>query len=311
MSIKLPNLSKANVLVVGDIMLDRYWIGDTKRMSPEAPVPIVHINESEDRAGGAANVAVNLRTLGAKVGLLGFYGQDEAAESLKKILVEKGIDLYGVEVSELPTISKLRVLSNNQQLIRIDHEEVGSSIGLEDLEREFSRVIDDYHVVVFSDYAKGALSKVSNLISIAKEKNKIILVDPKGKDFSIYGHSTLITPNAKEFEVIVGEINSEDELLDKAKALRIELDIEYLLITRSEKGMMLVGEDSTHEVRTQAKEVYDVTGAGDTVIASLAGCMAVGSSVYEAMEIANYAAGIVIGKLGTSAVSLDELRAGM
>lgn len=311
MSIQLPDFSKARVLVVGDLMLDRYWTGETTRVSPEAPVPVVRVNNIDERAGGAANVAMNVRSLGGEAGLLGLYGDDEAGQALLKILETVDIAVHGVQVDDVPTITKLRVLSHAQQLIRVDFEDKQVSKQIEKLTEVFSQVVSDYDVVVLSDYAKGALHLVTELIRITREKGVNVLVDPKGNDFSKYQGATLITPNAKEFHEIVGETSDEDDFIRQAQQLRESLQIEHLLVTRSEKGMLLVSQDAINTVHANAKEVADVTGAGDTAIATLATGIAAGLSTHDAMEISNYAAGVIVGKLGTSVITPAELRSSL
>lgn len=308
MSIRVPNFNAARVLVVGDVMLDRYWTGTAQRISPEAPVPVLKVLDQEDRLGGAANVAANLRQLGVQCGLLGLLGNDEAGKSVEDLLQKLDIKSYCVHDSRIKTITKLRLLSQNQQMLRLDFEELISLKDSDLLEQNFIQALDDYDVVVFSDYAKGSLHKVSLLIERAKDLNKIVLVDPKGLDFSRYANADVITPNQKEFTQVVGEINAELTLEHKARILRQELNVTNLLITRGEHGMYLQTEAHNHQVKTVAKEVHDVTGAGDTVVAVLAASLAVGESINSAMELANIAAGVVVAKVGTSTLTPDELR---
>lgn len=308
MKVSLPAFEKAKVLVVGDVMLDRYWTGPTGRISPEAPVPVVKISQIEDRPGGAANVALNVATLGGQVSLAGIVGKDEAADALTT-----GIQALGVEpkwhcVEGKPTITKLRVMSRNQQLIRLDFEEAYPEDESKALLAQSESALDNVAVVVLSDYAKGAITQPQEFIQKAKAKGVKVLVDPKGSDFSRYRGASLITPNMSEFEEVVGNVSSEAELVEKAQALLSEFDIEAILVTRSEKGMTLITADAPElHIPTVAREVYDVTGAGDTVISALATSLAAGSDLPQACAIANAAAGIVVAKLGTSTVSRIEL----
>lgn len=304
----LPNFNQVNVLVVGDVMLDRYWTGATARVSPEAPVPVVNINNTEDRPGGAANVAINLATLGVNVTLQGMVGEDENAEILHKRLLGYGIDCHFQTCEEYDTITKLRVMSRNQQLLRMDFERSFDSVDKSVLTEQYSTLVKQCDLVVLSDYAKGALSDPQLLIKLAKDAGKPIVVDPKGSDFSKYLGATLITPNMSEFKAVVGNLETEQDIIDSATSLCTSLDLSALLVTRSEDGMTLFtpGEPEFH-LPAKAREVYDVTGAGDTVISTLAACMAAGLSLPDACVMANLAASIVVGKLGTSTVSTTEL----
>ncbi|MBW8183119.1 bifunctional D-glycero-beta-D-manno-heptose-7-phosphate kinase/D-glycero-beta-D-manno-heptose 1-phosphate adenylyltransferase HldE [Shewanella nanhaiensis] len=308
MKVSLPAFEKAKVLVVGDVMLDRYWTGPTGRISPEAPVPVVQIKQIEDRPGGAANVALNVATLGGQVCLAGIVGKDETAEALTQ-----GIQALGVEpkwhcVEDKPTITKLRVMSRNQQLIRLDFEEsypVEESVSLF---QKSEALLDNVGVMVLSDYAKGAVTDPQAFIKLAKSKGVKVLVDPKGSDFSRYRGASLLTPNMSEFEGVVGAVSSEADLVAKAQTLLADFEIEAILVTRSEKGMTLITSEGPElHIPTVAREVYDVTGAGDTVISALATALAAGSELPQACAIANTAAGIVVAKLGTSTVSRIEL----
>lgn len=305
----LPNFSSAQVLVFGDVMLDRYWQGPTSRISPEAPVPVVNIKDQEDRAGGAANVAVSIATLGAKVKLMGITGQDENGQIMKSLLNNAGIENLLFPHPNKPTITKLRVLSRHQQLIRLDFEESFSGSNLDELYQSFENQLGQAQVVVLSDYGKGTLSDPQPLIKAANAKHIPILVDPKGTDFERYRGATLITPNLSEFEAVVGHCATDDELISKGRALIDEYDLDAVLITRSEKGMTLVQRNQApfHQP-TRAREVFDVTGAGDTVISVLAAALASGSGLPQAMSLANTAAGVVVGKLGTATVTTEELR---
>ncbi len=306
-----PDFGLARVLVVGDVMLDRYWRGPTSRISPEAPVPVVRIRHDETRPGGAANVARNIASLGGVARLLGVVGRDEAANCLRESLTAEKVGVDFIEASGLPTITKLRVLSRNQQLIRLDFEEslsVANGFDHDDLLARFGRALETSHSVILSDYGKGTLSDAPALIAAARAAGKPILVDPKGSDWRPYCGATLITPNLSELEAVVGACPDEATIVSKGERLREELDLEALLVTRSEKGMTLLqpGRAPLH-LPTQAREVYDVTGAGDTVIATFGAAIASGHDFAQAAHISNLAAGIVVGKLGTATVSPAEL----
>lgn len=308
MKVDIPAFSQASVLVVGDIMLDRYWQGPTQRISPEAPVPVVKVNHNEDRPGGAANVALNIASLGGGVTLTGITGQDEASDILQTNLSAMKINCQFDTQAELPTITKLRVLSRNQQLIRLDFEESLACLNKQKMLALVEQSIEQHNVILLSDYDKGTLSDVRSLIALAKQKNVPVLVDPKGTDFERYRGATLLTPNMSEFEAVVGVCETENELVEKGQKLLEELELDAMLVTRSEHGMTLLRKD--HEefhLPTQAKEVYDVTGAGDTVIATLALAIAADADLPQASAMANTAAGIVVGKLGTSTLSEAEL----
>jgi D-beta-D-heptose 7-phosphate kinase/D-beta-D-heptose 1-phosphate adenosyltransferase len=305
---QLPDFKKANVLVAGDLMLDRYWRGGTARVSPEAPVPVVHVQGSEERAGGAGNVALNMALLGADVTLLGYLGQDEAGDSLLTLLQGAGIRCAVRRLAEMPTITKLRVISRQQQLLRMDFEQPFHAVDAGPMLRSFDEALDKASVVVLSDYGKGALSSVSELIRRARAAGKPVLVDPKGVDFGKYRDADLITPNLAEFEAVVGRCRDEAALVEKGRALLTSLGLGALLITRGEQGMTLLRPDLPPlHLPARAREVYDVTGAGDTVISILAASLAAGAPLPEATALANLAAGIVVGKLGTASVSSDEL----
>jgi len=304
----LPDFTKAKVLIVGDLMLDRYWSGGAGRISPEAPVPVVNVSGSEDRAGGAANVAVNAATLGANVTLLGMCGDDENAKILKERLQTHDIDCQFFTVDGFDTITKLRVMSRNQQLLRLDFEKSFAHNDKSELEHAYELALDDADVVILSDYAKGCLSNPEVLIEKARSKNKRVVVDPKGSDFGKYAGATLVTPNLDELRGIVGEIESEQVLVEKALSLKETLDLSALLVTRSEDGMTLFDGDNTEfHLPAKAKEVYDVTGAGDTVVSTLAVAIACNLPLQAACVLANLAASVVVGKLGTSAVTNTEL----
>lgn len=300
------DLTTNKVLVVGDVMLDRYWFGNVDRISPEAPVPIAKINKIEDRPGGAANVARNIASLGGNVTLLSVVGEDEPSLVLEKLLLTEQVNTVFKKDSTISTIVKLRVIAKNQQLIRIDFEEKPSHEILAEVLDNFAEIIDQYQVVILSDYGKGGLSHTSKMIEIAKAHNKIVLVDPKGSDYSKYQNATMITPNRSEMRDATGNWNNEQELLDKATKLKQQLNLDYLLVTRSEEGMTLFS-DQAYNYPTFAQEVFDVSGAGDTVIGTIGLMLANNASIREAVEIANFAAGIVVAKLGTATVKKDEL----
>ena len=265
----LPDCANAHVLVVGDVMLDRYWFGDVSRISPEAPVPVVHVQRTEERPGGAANVARNIASLGGKATLLSVVGDDEAGRSLAALLAHERVTTQFHKDPQLPTTVKLRVIGRQQQLLRIDFETLPSREVLEDKLGDFESLVDGVDAVILSDYGKGGLTHVSKMIEAARRHGKRILIDPKGDDFSKYRGASLLTPNRGEFREVVGRWKSEQELADKAEALRTSLDLEALLVTRSEEGMTLFTQaGATHEP-TRAREVFDVSGAGDTVIGTL------------------------------------------
>lgn len=309
MSLRIPDFARARVLVVGDLMLDRYWAGATSRISPEAPVPVVKVNEMTSRAGGAGNVALNIAALGSQVTLDGIVGDDEPGRILRDTLAQAGVSCAFQARTDVPTITKLRVLSRHQQLLRMDFEESLAAYGAAELSERFAAALDQCDVVVVSDYAKGTLAAVHQLVALARQAGKQVLVDPKGSDFAKYHGATLLTPNMSEFEMVVGPCHSEEELIAKGESLREQLALEALLITRSEKGMTLLraGHDPLH-LTALAREVFDVTGAGDTVISVLAAALAAGADLADATGLANLAAGIVVGKLGAATVSVAELR---
>lgn len=300
------DLAQNKVLVVGDVMLDRYWFGSVDRISPEAPVPIAKISKIEDRPGGAANVARNIASLGGNVTLLSVVGEDEPALVLEKLLLTEQVNTVFKKDSTISTIVKLRVIAKNQQLIRIDFEEKPSHEILAEVLDNFAEIIDQYQVVILSDYGKGGLSHTSKMIEIAKAHNKIVLVDPKGSDYSKYQNATMITPNRSEMRDATGSWNNEQELLNKATELKQQLNLDYLLVTRSEEGMTLFA-DQAYNYPTFAQEVFDVSGAGDTVIGTIGLMLANNASIREAVEVANFAAGIVVAKLGTATVKKEEL----
>lgn len=307
--IDLPAFAHARVVIAGDLMLDRYWHGPTSRISPEAPVPVVRVNHSEDRPGGAANVALNIAALGAKAVLLGLTGNDDAADALAQSVQAAGVDADFVRVDSHPTITKLRVLSRHQQLLRMDFEEPFSREQAALVVNRAETLLNNAGVLILSDYGKGTLADHQALIQLARRHKVPVLVDPKGHDFSIYRGATLLTPNLGEFETIVGTCHSEAELVSKGQSLIAELDLAALLVTRGEQGMTLIRPDHPElHLPARAREVFDVTGAGDTVISVLAAALAAGQSLPDATALANIAAGIVVGKLGTATVSAPELR---
>ncbi|MGM3223814.1 bifunctional D-glycero-beta-D-manno-heptose-7-phosphate kinase/D-glycero-beta-D-manno-heptose 1-phosphate adenylyltransferase HldE [Dickeya zeae] len=308
MKVTLPDFRHAGVLVVGDVMLDRYWYGPTSRISPEAPVPVVKVDTIEERPGGAANVAMNIAALGAGSRLVGLTGIDDAARALSAKLNEVNVKCDFVSVPTHPTITKLRVLSRNQQLIRLDFEEGFDSVDPQPMIDRIQQALPKIGALVLSDYAKGALVHVQTMIQTARAAGVPVLIDPKGTDFNRYRGATLLTPNLSEFEAVAGRCKDENDLVDRGAKLLAELDLSALLVTRSEQGMTLLqpGKAPLH-LPTQAQEVYDVTGAGDTVIGVLAAALAAGKPLEEACFLANAAAGVVVGKLGTSTVTPIEL----
>ncbi len=313
MKISLPRFENARVLVVGDVMLDRYWHGETSRISPEAPVPVVAVGDGEERPGGAGNVALNVAALGSASSVIGLTGDDEAADALEQTLGEASVDCAFVRLAGYPTVTKLRVLSRHQQLIRLDFENGFPGCDHEALVERFRAKLPEADVVVLSDYGKGVLRETCpELIRLAREAGKPVLIDPKGNDFARYKGATLMTPNIPEFEAVVGACADEDELVQRGERLRRELELEALLITRSEKGVTLLREGHVPlHLPTRAREVFDVTGAGDTVISVLSAAVAAGQDLAEATSLANLAAGVVVGKLGTATVTPDELRKAM
>ena len=305
------DLSAVRLLIVGDVMLDRYWFGDVSRISPEAPVPVVKVERSEERPGGAANVARNAAALGAKVSLLALVGDDEPGVSLKRLMSEGGIDA-SLQVDEAVTTTvKLLVIGRQQQLLRIDFETTPSHEALRAKLSEFERRLPDCDAVVFSDYGKGGLTHIGEMIRLARAAGKIVLVDPKGDDYACYAGATIITPNRSEMREVVGRWKDEADLEQKAAALRNELALDALLVTRSEEGMSLFRAGGALHEKAVAREVYDVSGAGDTVIATLAVMLAQGADWAKAIHVANVAAGIVVGKLGTAVVTRAELDAAL
>lgn len=308
MKVTLPDYKKAGVLVVGDVMLDRYWHGPANRISPEAPVPVVKVTMVEERPGGAANVAMNIASLGASSRLVGLTGIDDAAKALTENLNAVQVRCDFVAIPTHPTITKLRVLSRNQQLIRLDFEEGFDNVDVAPVLERIEQALPHIGALVLSDYAKGALTHVEKMIALANKAGVPVLIDPKGSNFERYRGATLLTPNMSEFEAIVGSCKTNQDVEEKGMALLNSLELKALLITRSEQGMSLIRRDEAPlHLPTQAQEVFDVTGAGDTVIGVLAASIASGRPLHEACALANAAAGVVVGKLGTSTVSPIEL----
>ncbi len=300
-------VAKARVLVVGDVMLDRYWFGDVERISPEAPVPVVRIARSEERPGGAANVARNAAALGARATLLSATGDDEPADTLLRMLAADGVSTSFLRDAALTTTVKLRVIGRQQQLLRIDFETAPSHELLASKLADFDALLADTDAVVLSDYGKGGLAHIATMIGRARAAGKPVLVDPKGDDWDRYRGASLMTPNRGEFRQVAGRWRDEADLERRAQALRRDLDLGALLVTRSEEGMSLYSDAGTLTIPAQAREVFDVSGAGDTVIATLGALLAAGAPLPDAVAIANRAAGIVVGKLGTATVTPDEL----
>lgn len=300
-------LARARVLVVGDAMLDRYWFGAVDRISPEAPVPVVRVNREEERLGGAANVALNVKTLGAQATLMTVVGDDEPARKLRHLLERQGVAALLGSDPQLYTIVKLRVIGRSQQLIRIDFENQPDHEVLAAMLGDYERALPQHDAVLFSDYGKGGLTHIPRMIELARAAGKPVLIDPKGSDYSRYAGATVITPNRAELAQVIGPWSSEAQLHERAQALRAEHRLDGLLLTRSEEGMSLFDAQGHAQVPAQAREVFDVTGAGDTVIATMAAMLACGFTLREAMPVANRAGGIVVGKFGTASVSYEEL----
>lgn len=310
MRLAADRIAGCRILVVGDVMLDRYWFGEVERISPEAPVPVVRIQRTEERLGGAANVARNVVALGARAGLLTVVGDDEAGRALKRLLDASGIAPHAHTDSQMATTVKLRVIGRRQQMLRADFEtQPDSEVLLAKLD-EYEALLPGHDLVILSDYGKGGLTHIGRMIELARAAGKPILVDPKGDDYSRYAGATIVTPNRAELREVVGRWKSEADLQARAHRLRRELDLQALLLTRSEEGMTLFTEDGAWTVPAQAREVFDVSGAGDTVIATLGVMLAAGAPLKQAVEAANRAGGIVVGKLGTATVTYDELFGG-
>jgi rfaE bifunctional protein kinase chain/domain len=302
-------LAARRVLVVGDVMLDRYWHGAVERISPEAPVPVVRIEREEERLGGAANVALNIRTLGARATLLTVVGQDEPARRLRQLLHERDIETVLREDKQLYTIVKLRIIGRAQQLLRVDFENEPDHETLGEMLEAFAAELPQHDVVLFSDYGKGGLTHIPRMIEMARAAAKPVLVDPKGSDYRRYAGASVITPNRGELAQVTGAWKGEADLRAKVDALRAQIDVGAVLLTRSEEGMTLFDASGVTHEPARAREVFDVTGAGDTVIATLAALLATGVPLPEAMRLANKAGGIVVGKFGTATVSYEELSA--
>ncbi len=307
MQYSIEQLKKSRVLVIGDLMLDRYWFGDAHRISPEAPVPVVRIERAEDRLGGAANVARNAQALGARTAIMGVVGQDEAGDRIEALLKQDQIQTYVQRDATLPTTIKLRVIGRQQQLIRVDFESTPSHDVLLDKLELFKSILPDFDVIVLSDYGKGGLTHIRDMIAAARAAGKRVLVDPKGRDYARYAGASLLTPNRAELREVIGAWQDEADLEQKAQALRQQLQLDGLLLTRSEEGMSLFQDQPTLHVSAQAREVYDVSGAGDTVIATLAVMLGINAPLQDAVQMANRAGGIVVGKLGTAVVTPEEL----
>lgn len=306
---RIPDFRALKLLVAGDVMLDRYWYGETGRISPEAPVPVVGIGRTEDRPGGAANVALALAALGVRTTLVAPIGRDEAGATLRRLLADAGVRAYWAEQPNGTTITKLRVISQHQQMLRLDFEdspETALGLSLEALEPHLSGV----DAIIFSDYAKGALAEVAPLIDACRAAGRFVLIDPKRADFAAYAGASVLTPNRAEFERVVGLCSTDSKLMERAQELLVRLDAGALLLTRGEEGMTLIERDrEAVHIPARAREVFDVTGAGDTVVAVLGAALAAGEDLPSAAALANLAAGVVVGKLGTATVSLAELRA--
>jgi rfaE bifunctional protein kinase chain/domain len=307
-SADIQQFRQARLLVVGDVMLDRYWFGDTERISPEAPVPVVLVSKNDERLGGAANVARNAASIGAQISILGVVGDDEPGRRIEQMLEAQGVKSYLQRDASLPTTVKLRVVARQQQLIRLDFEQAPTHEALLNKLEQFQALLSDVDAVIFSDYGKGGLTHVTKMIAAAKAAGKVVLVDPKGDDYSKYQGATIMTPNRSELRQVVGRWSDEADLTAKAQALREKLQLDCLLLTRSEEGMSLFTAAGVEHVKAQAREVFDVSGAGDTVIATMAVALAAKWPAGQAMKLANKAGGIVVGKLGTATVSLEELQ---
>ena len=307
MNISKEKIATAKVLVVGDVMLDRYWYGAVDRISPEAPVPVVRITREEERSGGAANVAYNVVTLGAHASLLTVVGDDEASRKLEVLVAKTGIQPHFGRDAELTTTVKLRVIGRQQQLLRLDFENTPKNELLASQTATFETLLPSHGAVLFSDYGKGGLGHITDMIARARSAGKPILVDPTGSDYTRYQGATVITPNRAEVQQVIGVWRDEDDLRTKVRTLREQLNVGSVLLTRSEEGMTLFDADGELHVSAQAREVFDVTGAGDTVIATMAALVSAGVSLRAAVPLANKAGGIVVGKFGTATVSYDEL----
>jgi D-glycero-beta-D-manno-heptose-7-phosphate kinase len=307
MNISKEALVNARVLVVGDAMLDRYWFGAVDRISPEAPVPVVRVTREEERMGAAANVAYNVVTLGAQASLLTVVGDDEASHKLEALVAQTGIEPHFGRDAHLKTTVKLRVIGRQQQLLRLDFENTPKTEILASQSAAFAALLPGHDAVLFSDYGKGGLAHVGDMIAGARAAGKAVLIDPKGSDYSRYKNATVITPNRLELQQVIGPWRDEAQLQVNVQNLRTQLNVDAVLLTRSEEGMTLFDAQGQLHVSAMAREVFDVTGAGDTVIATLAACVAAGLSLRDALPLANRAGGLVVGKFGTATVSYDEL----
>lgn len=303
----IAQIKNKKILVIGDLMLDRYWFGEVDRISPEAPVPVVRVVKKEDRLGGAANVARNVLSLGGQATLLGVIGVDEGGERLQSLCDDMGVNAVLSLDQHINTTLKMRILGRKQQMLRVDFEHPPTDHSLRSVYQHLVDLIAEHDILVLSDYAKGVLRDIRSMIALANQHQVPVLVDPKGTDYSLYRHASLLTPNQLELTQAVGTWKDEEELVQKAQALREKLALEALLVTRSEKGMTLFAADGVHHVNAEAKEVFDVSGAGDTVLATMAVTRAAGMRWSESIKWANKAGGIVVGKLGTSIVSAEEL----
>jgi rfaE bifunctional protein kinase chain/domain len=300
-------IANCKILVVGDVMLDRYWHGQVTRISPEAPVPVVHVQREENRLGGAANVALNIRNIGARVTLLSVIGEDDAALTLRQLLSKQGIDAELDEVPSIETIVKLRIIGHSQQVVRVDFEKKPNHGEISFIAKRFESLLLSHDVVLFSDYGKGSLAEIDIMISKARAAGKPVLIDPKGSSWDRYKGASLITPNRNELADVIGSWSAETELIQKVDILRNNLGLNALLLTRSEEGMTLFEASGVNSVLANAREVADVTGAGDTVIAVLALMIACGLNLYQATLLANKAAGLVVAKFGTASLTYAEL----
>ncbi|MCJ7798669.1 MAG: D-glycero-beta-D-manno-heptose-7-phosphate kinase [Polaromonas sp.] len=307
MQLTPENIALARVLVVGDTMLDRYWYGAVERISPEAPVPVVRVTRTEERIGAAANVAYNIVTLGAQASLLSVVGNDEDSRILEALVAQTGITPYFGRDAQLKTTVKLRVIGRQQQLLRLDFENTPENEVLASQSATFEKLFPAHDAVLFSDYGKGGLAHIVRMIAQARAAGKVVLVDPKGSDYARYKNASVLTPNRAELEQVIGHWNDEADLQTKAHNLRTSLNLQALLLTRSEEGMTLFDAQGELHVPALAREVFDVTGAGDTVIATLAAMAAAGMTLRDAVPIANRAGGIVVGKFGTATVNHSEL----
>ena len=301
-------INRQKILVVGDLMLDRYWMGSVNRISPEAPVPIIDINLCEDKPGGAANVAKNLSDFGMEVTLVGIIGKDEAADDLKRNISSLDIKFLPITDSNIRTTLKLRVIDRDKQLIRIDHEDINASSKIDDLNKSIMSYINDFDGIIFSDYDKGVVKPIiKNILDYCKENNIKTFIDPKGTSFDCYKNSFLLKPNLKEFEIIMGKSNNKEEFIEKGKMMLSNLSLEYLLVTEGKDGMTLFSNNKVEHFQALQQDVFDVTGAGDTVISILTACFLSGEDITKSVDYSNTAASLSVQKLGSTSVSQDEL----